>query len=258
MAVEPAFGARCVFVLGRHLPMSALFVEGRPAVHPIRSPDDLLHARYGGEATSSFVQEHRALLRRLGGDDPQLHVELPYAALFDALAAGEIDVVPDYGGILPAYQRAVGEDRRVRVLSYRDCGINAYGTGFVASGRALRERRDAVGEFLMVVASAYAAMRDDPETTVKAASAVLPDLDAEYALMEWREQEEPVIFEQGSRLGASDRSGWEQTITWRQEVTGTKKLPGADRLHELLRPRPGPAAYGMSDLGRSESRTNVS
>lgn len=235
MAVEPTFGARCVFVLGRHLPMSALFVEGRPATHPIRSPKDLLHARYGGEATSSFVQEHRALLRRLGGDDPQLHVELPYAGLFGALAAGEIDVVPDYGGILPAYQRAVGKGRRVRVLPYRDCGVEAYGTGLVATDRALRERGDAIGEFLMVVASAYAAMRDDPETTVKTAGAVLPSLDAEYALMEWREQEEPVIFEPGSRLGASNRSGWEQTITWRQEVTGTKRLPKADRLYVLLR-----------------------
>lgn len=87
----------------------------------------------------------------------------------------------------------------------------------------------------MVVASAYAAMRNDPETTVKAASAVLPTLDPEYALMEWRDQEEPVIFEQGSRLGASDRSGWKQTIMWRQEVTGAKKPPRADRLYELLR-----------------------
>jgi hypothetical protein len=137
VAVEPAFDARCVFVLGRHTPMSALFVEGRPApTNPIEAARDLPHARYGGEPTSPFVQEHRALLRRLGGDDPALLVELAYEELFDALAAGTIDVAPDYAGILPTYQRAAGPEKPVRVLPYRDCGVSAYGTGLVVTGSA--------------------------------------------------------------------------------------------------------------------------
>jgi ABC-type nitrate/sulfonate/bicarbonate transport system substrate-binding protein len=235
VAVEPAFGARCVFVLDRHLPMAAIFVHDRPApLRPIQSPHDLLHARYGGEATSSFVQEHRALLRRLGGDDSKPHIEMPYAALFDALAVGEIDVAPDYAGILPTYQRAAGPDQRVRVLRYRDCGVSAYGTGLVASGRALQEQRDAIGAFLSVTASAYRAMRADPGGTLGAACAVLPQLDTEYALMEWREQEEPSIFSGGDRLGHSDRSGWEQTIAWRREVVCFPDPPEPDRLTETL------------------------
>jgi hypothetical protein len=168
VAVEPGFDVRCVFVLGRQVPMASLFVAGRPApVRPIASPEDLLRARYGGEASSQFVQEHRALLRRLGGDDPDLHVELPYAALFAALSDGEIDVAPDYAGILPTYQRAVGATGRVDVLSYRDCGVHAYGTGIVASGRALNDRRDEIASFLEVAASAYLAMRIDPELMIR-------------------------------------------------------------------------------------------
>jgi ABC-type nitrate/sulfonate/bicarbonate transport system substrate-binding protein len=235
VAVEPGFDAKCVFVLGRQVPMAALFVAGRPApMRPIKSPKDLLRARYGGEAASQFVREHRAVLRRLGDDDPGLHVEMSYAALFAALAAGEIDVAPDYAGILPSYQRAVGADGRVDVLPYRECGVSAYGTGFVASGRALRDRRDEVASFLAVAASAYQAMRADPELAVKAAAAVQREMDSQYALLEWREAEEPAIFDLGWRLGTWDRSGWQETIAWRQEVVGFQQPPPPECLCELL------------------------
>jgi ABC-type nitrate/sulfonate/bicarbonate transport system substrate-binding protein len=235
VAAEPAFGARCVFVLGRHTPMAALFVQGRPApTHPITSPRDLLHARYGGEPASPFVQEHRALLRRLGGDDPAPLVELAYEQLFGALADGTIDVAPDYGGILPTYQRAAGSDQPVGVLSHRDCGVSAYGTGLVATGRALGEQPEAVRAFLAVVASAYRAMRSQPEATVKAASAVLPEVDVDDALTEWREEEEPAIFDPAQRLGGFDRSGWERTIAWRREVAGFQDPPEPERLYEPL------------------------
>jgi ABC-type nitrate/sulfonate/bicarbonate transport system substrate-binding protein len=239
VAVEPGFDAKCVFVLGRQVPMAAVFVAGRPAPErPIEAPEDLVRARYGGEATSQFVQEHRALLRRLGDDDPGLHVELPYAALFAALAAGEIDVAPDYAGILPTYQRAVGATGRVDVLPYRDCGVSAYGTGFVASGRALRDRRGEVASFLAVAAAAYQAMRVDPELTVKAATAVLREMDSQYALLEWREAEESAIFDLGWRLGSWDCAGWEETIAWRREVAGFQQPPPPERLCELLEEPP--------------------
>jgi ABC-type nitrate/sulfonate/bicarbonate transport system substrate-binding protein len=233
VAAEPAFGARCLLVLGRHLPMAALFVEGRPApVHPIRSPHDLVSARYGGEATSAFVQEHRALLRRLGGDDPALHVEMPYDALFGALALGRIDVAPDYAGILSTYQRATGPAERVRALPYRDCGVRAYGTGLVASGQALQTKLDAIVAFLAVTTSAYEAMRADPEATVKAASASLANLDVDYALREWRQEEEPSIFDPAGHFGHGDRSGWEDTVAWRHEVVGFPDPPEPDSLYE--------------------------
>jgi ABC-type nitrate/sulfonate/bicarbonate transport system substrate-binding protein len=215
--------------------MAALFVQGRPApTHPITSPRDLLHARYGGEPASQFVQEHRALLRRLGGDDPALLVELADEELFGALADGTIDVAPDYGGILPTYQRAAGPGQPVAVLPYRDCGVSAYGTGLVATGRALREHPGAVRAFLAVVASAYRAMRSQPEATVKAAGAALPEVDVDDALTEWRE-EEPAIFDPAHRLGEFDRPGWEQTVAWRREVAGFQDPPDPGTPSEMVR-----------------------
>jgi hypothetical protein len=78
-------------------------------------------------------------------------------------------------------------------------------------------------------------MRTEPEATVKAASAVLPPMDVDYALMEWREEEEPVIFDAAHRLGEFDRSGWEHTIAWRSEVAGFQIPPEPDRLYERVR-----------------------
>jgi hypothetical protein len=77
-------------------------------------------------------------------------------------------------------------------------------------------------------------MRADPGGTLGAACAVLPQLDTEYALMEWREQEGPSIFSGGDRLGHSDRSGWEKTIAWRREVVCFPDPPEPDRLTETL------------------------
>lgn len=143
---EPEFGAYCVFVLTQRLPMAAHFVTRRPAAHgrPIQGPGDLVGARFGGEDGSRLAAEHRALLRRLGGEDASLRVPVPYGQLFGALAAGEIDVAPDFAGIA-ARQRALGDNGTAGVLCYRDCGVRAYGTGLVASACALVHRHDEIG-----------------------------------------------------------------------------------------------------------------
>jgi hypothetical protein len=104
----------------------------------------------------------------------------------------------------------------------------------VASGRALRNRRDEVTSFLEVAASAYQAMRVDPELTIKSAAAVLRGMDRDYALLEWQVAEEPAIFDPGWRPGTWDRAGWEETITWRREVTGFREPPAAEHLCEVL------------------------
>jgi ABC-type nitrate/sulfonate/bicarbonate transport system substrate-binding protein len=220
VAAEPGFDARCVFVAGQRLPMSAIYVQGSTAGgRAIGRPGDLLEATYGGESDSPFVLEHQALLRRLGGLDPRLHVEIPYDDLFGALGAGEIDIAPDYAGIGTSYARALRPGERIGVLPYRDCGVTAYGTGFMASGSSLRGRRDALKAFLAVVADAYVDMRADPEQTIDDATRLLPGLDREYALAEWREEEEHVIFGYGP-LGGSEASLWAETAAWRGAVSG--------------------------------------
>jgi ABC-type nitrate/sulfonate/bicarbonate transport system substrate-binding protein len=236
VATDPSFGARCVFVLGQHLPMAAIFVRDRPApTHPIQSPADLVRARYGGEHGSTFVAEHRALLRRLGGEEADLHVAMGYSDLFGALATGSIDVAPDYAGIGTTYQRALRRGEQIGVLPYRECGVRAYGTGFAASRAALRDLRNSVALFVSIAAEAYERMRADPEDVIESASSMLPDIDRSYALQEWIGEEEGVLFtEEG--LGTSRPEVWDKTVAWRQEVAGFSATPAAGDLAAPLSP----------------------
>lgn len=239
VAADRIPGARCVFVLTQRLPMAAHFVPDRPTRDgPLRSPGDLLHATYGGTAGSRFVAEHRALLRRIGGDDPNLRVAMPYEQLFDALAAGDIDVAPDFGGLAPRYRRAAGPGQQIATLRYRDCGVRAYGIGLVASAPGLDRRRQAISTFLTVATAAYERMRADPDGVLTAASATLPDLDRAYALQEWREEEAPAIFGYGAAdgaVGAWDDDHWASTVAWRAQVGGIRHVEPA-RLATRLGP----------------------
>lgn len=231
VAADPGLGARCVSVLTRRTPMAAHHVVGRPAAgRPLASPADLLRARYGGEAGSRFIAEHRALLRRLGGDtgdDPALHVEMPYGEIFGALAAGEIDVAPDFAGLLPRYRRAAGTGRPVGVLRHSDAGVVAYGTGFVASAAGLEARSGAIAAFVAVLRATYQRMAADPQGVATAARAALPDLDVEYAVAEWGEEERQAVF--GNR-GGGQREGM--------------RGPGGE----------GDAAAGREDVSRAGGR----
>ncbi len=247
VATKKSVGARCVFVLTQRLPMAALHVRGRPVDgRPIASPHDLLRARYGAPTSSNFVAEHRALLRRLGGDDPRLHVELPYSAVFAALANGGVDVVPDFAGTLPRYERALEEGParpapearpELGALRYRECGVRAYGIGFVASAAAMRWRAREIEAFLAAARQAYGRMQVNPASVIGAASKVLPSLDQAYALREWETEEQGVIFgyeaaEQG--VGASTPEVWRDTVAWRREVARLPFSPEPEALFLAL------------------------
>lgn len=239
VATERGFPARCVMVLTRRPPMAAHLVTDREvAGAPLRTPQDLLRARFGAPAGTAFETEHRALLRRLGGPAPDLHVDLSYDEMFDALDAGQVDVVPDYAGIAPRYRRVLGPDRH-GMLRYRDCGVRAYGMGFFATGSALERHPEGVATFLQVVERSYRRMRADPEGTVAVAAEAIEGLDRDYTLEEWRIEEEAAIFgpETGDdRVGGDDPADWERTIAWRRDVAGWEAdLDAADVRADLPR-----------------------
>jgi NitT/TauT family transport system substrate-binding protein len=230
VTVEPGFPARCVLVLTQRLPMAVHFTAPAGLSLPL-APPDLAGTRYGAPPGSRFVAEHETLLRRLDtqGSTP---VELAYDELFAALAAGSIDVAPDYGGIAPRYARALGPGRQAATLRYRDCGVQAYGVGFVATETAMRRRQPELAAFLAVVERAYERMRAEPEAVTAAARHLL-DLDPAYTLQEWREEEEPAMFGYDAAsdgLGAVRERLWQETVAWRGEVTGATARPGPDRL----------------------------
>lgn len=232
-AADPAFGARCVFMLTQRLPM-AVHVIDHPANTTEQTGKDLRHARYGGAADSSFVAEHRALLRRLGQDDPSLRVDMPYGRLFDALADGHIDVAPDYAGTETRFRRAAAPTS-TRTVPYRDCGVTAYGIGFVASAAGLRRHPTRMATVCSILARAYRRMQQEPEGVLDDAARLIPQLDRDYALAEWHDEEAGVVFGYAaatSGIGVQDTATWAATTTWRQEVTGTSARPSADSLFE--------------------------
>ena len=217
-------------MLGQRLPMAALYVSN---ASQFTNPRDLCAATYGGETNSAFVMEHLALLRRLGHGGDDLHVEVRYEDLPGALAGGRIDVIPDYAGLRYSYQLSVPKELNVEALPYRDCGVLAYGTVFVGSKKGLETKREALRRFLAVARSGYEAMRSSPESVVDEAAALLPEMDRSYALTEWLEEEEEVLFEFGE-LGATDPSLWAATVEWRAEVAGFPSPPDPRLLHESL------------------------
>ncbi|HEX2031410.1 MAG TPA: ABC transporter substrate-binding protein [Actinomycetota bacterium] len=232
VAEDRSFGGRCVLVLARHIPMAALFVNDRPAGGaPIRKPPDLLRARYGGPEPSTFVAEHRALIARLGGERPGSHVDLPYDALPSALRDGVIDVVPDYAALAERYRRAVGDAGDIGIVRYRDCGVDGYGVGFVASEAALRDRGGEIARFLEVASHFYRRMHRDRRSIIEDASRSAPAGDPILAAREWMDEWERSIFGHGLDLGPGDGQGWSETAVWRREVRGHGRCPDA---HELF------------------------
>lgn len=217
---NPTSDARCHFVLTQRLPMGAHTLADTDYPEPMPT-EQLGSATYGGSINSPFVAEHRALLRRLGMDDPSLLVDMEYDDLFGALARGDVDVAPDYGGTAMRFARAA-DPRPTTTVPYRDCGVDAYGIGFVASTASRRHRPDALRTACQVVANAYVRMRDDPDGVLDDAAVLLPGLDREYALAEWQEEESSVIFGYGAAtagIGHQDMHGWDATCSWRREVT---------------------------------------
>ncbi|MDP8970955.1 MAG: ABC transporter substrate-binding protein, partial [Actinomycetota bacterium] len=148
VATEPGFPARCVMVVTQRLPMAAHHVADRDVAGAlVRAPHDLLRARFGAPAGSAFESEHRALLRRLREPASDLHVDLPYGEVFQALDAGWVDVVPDYAGIAPRFRRILGAERHA-MIRYRDCGVRAYGMGLLATRSALERHPERIATFL--------------------------------------------------------------------------------------------------------------
>lgn len=237
VAIDPALEARCVFVLTQHLPEAAFSLgaaEGGPPA--IAMPRDLIGARYGGRPGARLTLAHQALLRRLGGDPGPGLVAMPYEEMFAALSAGEIDVLPDFAALEDRVRQAAPEGRTLGVLRYRDCSVDAYGIGFVASGQALAGRRDEVAAALGVVTEALWWMRDDPRGTIRAASALLA-VDAGRTLAAWDREHHALIFEalpDGRSVGSAEPARWRATAAWRAEVTRTGCPPGPDRLFETL------------------------
>jgi ABC-type nitrate/sulfonate/bicarbonate transport system substrate-binding protein len=243
---NPDLDARFVFVTSRRIHMTAFAIEGRPAVHgrPITSFADLAGASFavrtelpaGVEGLSRqmtqvhqerLTRDYLALLSHLGVEPGPL-VDVGLGSTLDAVVDGEADVCAEWIelGVAMAAD-AARKGLSLRSLRFADAGVPGYLNGFIAGGRVLRERPEALARFVAAVREAMIAVRDDPAPALELLAAELPDRDPATVLQRWR-LGEPAMFEAGDLgVGTMDAAAWADSVGYHMRVNGTRPLDPA-------------------------------
>jgi ABC-type nitrate/sulfonate/bicarbonate transport system substrate-binding protein len=186
-AQTPDVAARFVSAVVRRSPLAG-FV---PEESPLTTPADLGGRRMAG----GFSAEYRACLDRLGLEPPE-RVDVADAPA--ALAAGDVDVVPEFIDCRPRVRRQAGI--RVRGIPV---GPDLYSSGLVAADRL---PADLVRQVQAALADALEAQRQDPKAGLDELERRYPDADPADALEGWQ-LAEPYIFT-GPPPGESEPERW--------------------------------------------------
>jgi ABC-type nitrate/sulfonate/bicarbonate transport system substrate-binding protein len=253
---NPDLDARFVFVTSRRIHMTAFAIEGRPAVHgrPIATFADLAGASFavrtrlpddaqgpsgplsGVEGLKRqmtkvhqerLVRDYLALLDHLGVQPGPL-VDVGLGSTLDAVVDGEADVAAEWielGVAMAADAAAKGLS--LRSLRFADAGVPGYLNGFIAGGRALRARPEALARFVAAVREAMLAVRDDPAPALELLAAELPDRDPATVLERWRLGEPAMFGADGLGVGTMDAEGWAASVDYHVRVNGTRPLDPA-------------------------------
>lgn len=186
---HPALAARFVAMVTQRTPMAAFVVDGRPTAAgrmPARARE-LAGARIAGTLESHLTRELVAHLEARGAA-PGTLVDIPYSDWMPALAAGDVDTIPDFIDLLPRMRRRVP---RTSVVGLRFCddGAEHYGSGLVAADGLLAERPDVVRRVIAALREAWALTRDDPRRGLDAFARRYPEVPSDVVLECWRETE---------------------------------------------------------------------
>ena len=225
---EPQLEARFVFMVARRSHMAAFVIEDRPAAHgrAVESFLDLGGATFVGQLDSEFAREYMALLSYLNLEPGEV-LPLPYGEVMEALAAGKADVAADWLDLLPDFQDAARRfGARVIALPFFEAGVPSYGSGIVAGMDVIRSRPEALRRFAAAVREGLVATHRRPDLGVEAMLACFPDIDPERAIAQWKAGER-LVFDDArnlAALGIMDTAGWEATIAYRSQASGTNDL----------------------------------
>lgn len=143
----------------------------------IRAPKDLEGKTLAAPPGDAQRQLFPAFAK-INGIDPGkvTWLSIEPAAKFVALAEKRADAVPDYTTGQPFWEKAVGKDNLVR-MPWHQYGVDTYSMAIVASDKTMKERPQALRDFL---AASYQGWRDVMETP-KAALEIfkkrVPDID---------------------------------------------------------------------------------
>lgn len=228
---HPDLPVRYVFMVSRRSHLAAFTLAGAGPWRA-RSPRD-----FAGLDGASFLRYRDSLymgapeyppLLDLLGLSPGKEVEVAYAELYEALAAGRGEVAVTWLNLLPDVRAAV-EDRggRLAVYPFHAAGLEVYGSGVVAGPALIENRPGVLGRLMAALREALEAVRRDPRGGLGVFRRRYPDRDPDRAVAVW-EAGRPLIFTGGDgphALGSMDAATWRRTIEHHARSYGTRSLP---------------------------------
>ena len=207
-----AFGdlpARFVAIVVQRCPMSGLVLDSSP----LRVPADLVGRRLGGPSDGALVAEYQACMDRLGLGRSEV-VPMDYLEAWDALEAGDVDIVADFVDVLPRLSRLVGAPTRAIPF-----GIEVYSSGLVAADRLpdaqVADMRDAL-------VAALERQRQHPAEGVDDFTRRYPDTNRDAALEGWLVGV-PNIFTDAP-TGSMDADRWADTVEFYSTAHGLSPI----------------------------------
>lgn len=173
-----------------------------------------------------IVHEYEAALERLGIDASMISDAPRDGDPSEALARGEIEVIPTIIDMLPVHARTGGPQRAIPL------DIEVYGSGLVAAARLPLEL---VQRLLDAVGEGFELQRAQPQVGIEAYRRRFPRISDEHVRSSWS------IFERyasaGPGLGAMDAERWQATIDYTSAVHGLPAVaPESVYRPELLAP----------------------
>lgn len=204
-----ALPARFAAVCHRRSPIAAL-VAADSDLHRSR---DLAGRLATTRTLPWFVREYEAALERLGVEASVI-VDTPSVGdPLEALARGDIDVIPTIIDMLPVHARTGGPQRTIPL------DIEVYGSGLVASERLPLEL---VQRVLDALGAGFELQRAQPQIGIAAYRHRFPQISEDHVRHSWS------IFERyadaGPGLGDMDAERWQTTIDYTTAVHGLRPV----------------------------------
>lgn len=155
-----------------------------------RGIDDLIGLRMGGGAASPVHNILPAWLEMNGRKRDEIPLlRLDPAVVDVSLLEGRIDLAECWRAsnraVLLKIAREAGKE--VGWIEYSDHGLDAYGSGFVATETSIAERPEALRAFLEASYRGYAFAIKEPEAAADILIAAYPSLDREITLQQIKE-----------------------------------------------------------------------
>lgn len=155
-----------------------------------RNIDGIIGLKMGGGAASPVHNILPAWLEMNGRKRDEISLLRLDPAVVDAsLLEGKIDLAECWRASNRAVLQKIARDagKEVGWIEYSDHGLNAYGSGFVATEATIAEKPDALRAFLEASYRGYAFAIAEPEAAADILVAAYPSLDREITLQQIKE-----------------------------------------------------------------------